>query len=109
MPISEELNRRILKLHVRLQLAKRPVSGCGAARMAKDQQRVEAVLRDKDPECYQAQNGGYSESTGTIRRVRSGKEAVILIARQARTRWGDSGRQDVHNSDRRGNSKGRQI
>ena len=64
------------------------------------QQMVEAVLRDKDPEWYQAQNGGYSESTHTTRRVRSGKEAVI--AGRARTRRGDSGRQDVHNSDRRG-------
>ena len=74
-----------------------------AARMAKDQQMVEAVLRDKDPEWYQAQNGGYSESTRTTRRVRSGKEAVI--ARRARTTRDDSGRQDdKHKSDRRGNS-----
>ena len=78
-----------------------------AAWMAKDQQMVEAVLRDKDPEWYQAQNGGYSESTRTTRRtrrVRSGKDAVI--ARRAKTRRGDSDKQDVHvhNSDWRGNS-----
>ena len=84
------------------------------ARMAKDQQMVEAVLRDKDPGWYQAHNGGYSESTRTTRRVRSGKEAEI--ARRARTTRDDSGRQDdKHISDRRGNStlapprKGRQI
>ena len=62
---------------------------------------VEAVLRDKDPEWYQAQNSGYSESTRTTRRVGSGKEA--LAARRVRTWRGGSGRLDVHNRDRRGN------
>ena len=73
-----------------------------AARMAKDQQMVEAVLRDKDPEWYQTQSSGYSELTRTTRRVGSVKEA--MTARRARTRLGGSGRQDVHNSDRRSNS-----
>ena len=46
------------------------------ARMAKDQQMAEAVLRDKDRGWYQAQDRGYPRSTRTTRRVGSTDDAL---------------------------------
>ena len=56
-----------------------------AARMAKDQQVVEAVLRDKDPEWFQAQGTGkHSNQKRTAQRAKQGSDAARTTQR-ART------------------------
>jgi hypothetical protein len=88
------------------QVEKAPMS---AARIAKDQQVVEAVLRDKDPGWFQAQGSGnhpnkerttqrakrVSDATRTIRRARA--------TRRVRVRMGEvtqGGNPTVHSNDR---------
>ena len=58
-----------------------------AARMAKDQQVVEAVLRDKDPEWFQAQGTGlHSNRKRTTQRAKQGSEAAGTTQRARATR-----------------------
>ena len=58
-----------------------------AARMAKDQQVVEAVLRDKDPEWFQVQGTGkHSNQERTTQRAKRGSDATRTIRRARATR-----------------------
>jgi hypothetical protein len=57
-----------------------------AARMAKDQQVVEAVLCDKDPEWFQAQGTGlHSNRKRTTQQAKQGSEAVGTTTQRARS------------------------
>ena len=57
-----------------------------AARMAKDQQVVEAVLRDKDPEWFLAQGTEvHSSRKRTTQRAKQGSEAAGTTTQRARS------------------------
>jgi hypothetical protein len=80
-----------------------------AARMAKDRQVVEAVLRDKDPEWFQAQGTGkHSSKERTTKRAKRGSDATRTIrraraTRRVRARRGEvtqGGNPIVHSKDR---------
>ena len=67
--VSTTLQRGTAEIvHEVIQGEKAPIN---AARMAKNQQVVKAVLRDKDPEKFQAQGTGHSSTARTTRRVRA--------------------------------------
>ena len=58
-----------------------------AVRMAKDQQVVEAVLRDKDPEWFQTQDTGlHSNRKRTTQRSKQGSEVAGTTQRARATR-----------------------
>jgi hypothetical protein len=62
-----------------------------AARMAKDQQVVEAVLRDKDREWFQGQGAGHPSTARTTRRTGSAGADVARATRRVRARGGGAG------------------
>ena len=71
-----------------------------AARMAKDQQVVEAVLRDKDPEWFQAQGTGtHSNRKRTTQRAKQGSEAAGTTQNGARKSTCESPEGHGHTSE----------
>ena len=64
--------------------------------MAKDQHVVEAVLRDKDLEWFQAPGTEHSGTARTNRRVRSGGTDVARTTLRVRTAGAGAGGQDVN-------------